>query len=329
MSPHLKRLFQFLKLALGLALLLALVFLVDWGGTWRYLRDAQLSWLIPGLLISLTLLGVKSLRSGVLLQQLGVDLTAGQVFAAYMAGQALNILLPVRGGELVRFSMLGAGNPERAAESASTLVAEKVLDASALAVLVGLLLVVLPADRAGETVAALLPGVGVLILIVALTLVAAFAFWPWLYTRLEPLFGGKIQGLLRKVDEALRRWRALLRGPRALLPVAGLTLANWLLMGLMNWVHFRAAGIDLGALAAAVVLALLMVGLLPALSPGNIGPFHFFAALGLRPFGVPVEQGVAFAILLHAVVTLPTLVIGGLVLLLPGRRVSPEVPLER
>jgi uncharacterized membrane protein YbhN (UPF0104 family) len=224
--------------------------------------------------------------------------------------------------------MLGAGHPERAADSASTLVAEKILDASALSALVALLFIALPADRAGETLAALLPQAGVLLLAVVVAVVAAFIFWPRVYRWVGPLLGSKFAPVLAQVNAAVRRWRALLKKPRTLLPVVVLTILNWLLMGFMNWIHFRVVGIDLGAVAAGVVLALLMVGLLPALSPGNIGPFHFFAALGLRPFGVPIEQGVAFAILLHAVVTLPTLVIGGLILLLPGRRISPEVASE-
>jgi uncharacterized membrane protein YbhN (UPF0104 family) len=62
------------------------------------------------------------------------------------------------------------------------------------------------------------------------------------------------------------------------------------------------------------------VGLLPAVAPGNIGPFHFFATLALVPFAVPFDQALAFAILLHAVVTLPPFLLGGAVLLWPGRR---------
>ena len=58
MSPKLHRFLQALKLTLGFALLLALVFLVDGGGTLAYLQDAQLIWLAFGLLISLTLLAV-------------------------------------------------------------------------------------------------------------------------------------------------------------------------------------------------------------------------------------------------------------------------------
>lgn len=325
---NLKRVFQILKLFLGLATLAAVVLLVDWPTTWSYLRGADLRWLALGLLIALCLLGVKSLRSVVLLGRMGVELKPRQVVEAYMAGQALNIVLPVRGGEFVRFVMLGAAKPERAVDSGSTLVVEKVLDALALGALVGGVFLLLPTERAGETMARILPAVGVLLSISILLVIAVFIFWPRISPRLSAISESSMASLLDSVDATVQRWRELFRKPRVLLPVASLTAVNWLLMGLMNWVHFRVVGLQLGAVAAAFVLALLMVGLLPALSPGNIGPFHFFAALGLRPFDVPVEQGIAFAILLHAVVTLPTLVIGGLMLLFPYRRTSPEASSE-
>jgi hypothetical protein len=328
MSPNLKRLIQFLKLALGLALLVAVVLLVDWPATWSYLRRADLRWLALGLLVELILLGVKSLRAVVLLRQLRVGVTARQAVEAYMAGQALNILLPLRGGELVRFGMLGEARPERATDSASTLVAEKVLDALALGALVGGLFIFYPAERAGAAMARVLPTAGGLLFLAVVLITAAFVLWPWVSEKLSRLPGGRLATLIASVDETVLRWRTLLRKPLLLMPVAALTTLNWLLMGAMNWIHFRVVGIQLGVAAAAFVLAMLMVGLLPALSPGNIGPFHFFAALGLRPFGVPVEQGVAFAILLHAVVTLPTLVIGGLIMLFPGRRPSLELTSE-
>jgi hypothetical protein len=39
----------------------------------------------------------------------------------------------------------------------------------------------------------------------------------------------------------------------------------------------------------------------------------------LRAFDIPIDQALAFAILLHAVVTLPVLIGGGVILLTSGR----------
>lgn len=64
-----------------------------------------------------------------------------------------------------------------------------------------------------------------------------------------------------------------------------------------------------------------MIGLLPAWMPGNIAPFYFFATLGLLPFNTPLNLGLAFVVILHAVVTLPVLLLGGLPLLFHGGKI--------
>ena len=63
------------------------------------------------------------------------------------------------------------------------------------------------------------------------------------------------------------------------------------------------------------------IGLLPAWMPGNIAPFYFFASVGLRPLNVPLDLGLGFAVVLHAVVTLPVLLLGRLILRLHGGKI--------
>ena len=60
------------------------------------------------------------------------------------------------------------------------------------------------------------------------------------------------------------------------------------------------------------MLVLVYIGLFPALMPGNVGPFYFFAGLALVPFGVLHEQAIIFAVVLHAIVTIPPLLAGAI-----------------
>ena len=75
MLPTLKRLTPYLKLAAGLALLLVLVFWVDWPATWGYLQTADPRWLLLGGGLQFVLLTIKTVRSGLLLLLVGVRLT--------------------------------------------------------------------------------------------------------------------------------------------------------------------------------------------------------------------------------------------------------------
>jgi hypothetical protein len=80
--------------------------------------------------------------------------------------------------------------------------------------------------------------------------------------------------------------------------------------------------------SASAVVVLIYIGGIPALMPGNIGPFYFFASLGLTLYGIQSEPALTFAIVLHALVTLPSLAAAGLSLLLQSLRTtpSPRVP---
>ena len=112
-----------------------------------------------------------------------------------------------------------------------------------------------------------------------------------------------------------------LRNPRQVFPGVLLTIVIWGVMWSTNLLLFRSFGFALGGTAAGLVLVTVYVGLFPALMPGNVGPFYFFAQLSLVPFGIIHDQAVAFAIVLHAIVTLPPLLGGALGLLIRPKHV--------
>ena len=145
--------------------------------------------------------------------------------------------------------------------------------------------------------------------------------WPKIYSRLR----GELKGWPNRLMEAFQRgvsiWLQWIRQPKKTIPAVSLTLVNWILMWITNLLIFRAVGLTAGGVAAALVLALVMIGLMPAWMPGNIAPFYFFATLGLLPFNIPLDLGLAFAVVLHAVVTLPVLLLGGLILLFHGGKI--------
>jgi glycosyltransferase 2 family protein len=74
-------------------------------------------------------------------------------------------------------------------------------------------------------------------------------------------------------------------------------------------VDSAAAGLSLGAGTLAT--------LLPS-SPGYVGTFDYFAALGLTAYGASLGAATAFALLVHLVLWVPVTVLG-FALLLVGR----------
>ena len=104
-----------------------------------------------------------------------------------------------------------------------------------------------------------------------------------------------------------------LRHPGKFFSVVSLSMVIWLVMGVTNWLLFKSLGLSLGWQAAGLVVVLVYVGVLPALMPGNLGPFTYFAQLALLPFAVESSTALAFAVILYVVVNLPVLLLAGII----------------
>ena len=83
-----------------------------------------------------------------------------------------------------------------------------------------------------------------------------------------------------------------------------------------NMVLFKSLSLQVPQIAGGLVLILGYIGVLPNLMPGNVGPFYFFVQLGLLPFGITQENGLAYTVILHAVVTGTPLVASAISMLL-------------
>ena len=313
-----------LRIALGLILLVFALQGANWIELRKSLTAANLTWLLPALGVVVIGLVLKIWRWSTLLHNFDLENPFRLVSEAYLAGQAANILLPIRGGELIRIGMMGKGeadgdNEFRLARLAGTIAVEKFLD---LLALTGLTLLVLPSLRSLGS--QYIPQGLAVFSVAAIAFLVVYVLWA---PRLWSVIQRKIQGshprwIVRSAEVIgqfiassvwLRDWRKI---SSSLL----ITLVIWCLMWATNLLAFRSVYLRADPLMAGLVLVLVYIGLIPALMPGNIGPFYFFAQLALRAFDIPLDQALAFAILLHAVVTLPVLVIGGVILLASGRK---------
>lgn len=308
-----RSLITILKWALGLLLLYLAFQRVDWAVLLDALQTVSTFWLVLAILSVLLSLGLKVWRWDLLLRNYHLRLPPGRLISAYFLGQAANILLIIRGGEVVRIAAAHQAEEDDWVEITATIAIEKYLD-----LLVLVLLMLAMATNLQALARAALGDLYPLLISLSILLLLAVLLGPTLWRRFFPgesktPWLAKVQ---HKLDQFLQasRW---LRDPRKLLPSLGITVLIWAVMTLTNRLVFQSLAIDLGWDAAFLVLILVYIGVLPALMPGNLGPFTFFAQLALIPFGVSDELAVAFAIILYVIVTLPPLLISALLLLLP------------
>jgi uncharacterized membrane protein YbhN (UPF0104 family) len=296
------------KVLVGLALLFLSIQGIKWENLVAGIRSANLAWLALAIIFVLLGLFLKLWRWVVFIRNYHLSSSNSRLFSAYFVGQAMNILLPLRGGELVRLGYF-AGEPKVIPEVASTIAFEKYLDLLALTLCAISVSFKFSLDNILNLRGLFLPLTSILTLLLLVIVLFGPAAWQKIRST------NSLPGHVRDWMDLWVQSSLWLRNPRQVIPGILLTILIWGVMWLTNLVLFASFGLHLGGTAAGLVLILVYVGLLPALMPGNIGPFYFFASLALVPFGIVHDQAFIYAVVLHAIVTLPPL-LGGMIGLL-------------
>jgi uncharacterized membrane protein YbhN (UPF0104 family) len=310
-----KNLLTILKILTGVAILVLSIRGIHWENLVTGIRTANFSWLMLAIAAVLLGLFLKVWRWAMLVKNYQVRATKSRLFSAYFVGQAVNIILPLRGGDLVRIGFF-ADEPKILPEIASTIVLEKYLDLIALSGMGLWISFRLSLDNELNVRGWLIP----LASLLTVFLIAAILFGPAVWEKVRSR-----KQLPSWIVEWVDKWMQAslwLRNPRLIAPPIILTILIWLVMWTTNLLLFKSLGLQAGVTAAGLVLTLVYVGLFPALMPGNIGPFYFFARLALSPFGIIQDQAIVYAVVLHALVTLPALMGGWIGLIIRHRQVA-------
>ncbi|MGC8879422.1 MAG: lysylphosphatidylglycerol synthase transmembrane domain-containing protein [Anaerolineae bacterium] len=308
---------SFLRLAVGLALgiLAGWYTLRDsaWDELWGSLiRVAPLPVLLAAVLLAATQV-VKVWRWQAILGR-SAEVSFGQALRGLLVGQALNLLLPLRAGDIARVWLVGRQVAQGVVYTGYTVALEKVLDISMAAVSLCLLLIWEPwppwLSRSGIMV-----GVGGACVVVG-GLIAAYAWQchhgvtaflhgvnrAW-YTQLACHLWLPAMQLAREMSTAYRDGR--------LIWVAVHSVGMWLLSGATNLAVFWALGIVVHWTVAWLVLVAIYLGVVLPAPPTRAGVWHFLVVLALSGYSVEPGAAAACSVLLHAVVVLPLLLAGG------------------
>jgi len=246
-----------------------------------------------------------------------------RLWEIFLIGQMLNAVLPARIGEVARVLLIGDKDEINPADSVSTIFLEKVADllmlglAYLLTILwLNIASIALPswfAEAGPSLLAAALGLVGGLFLLryfgepaSSLVLKLARLFpRPW-YRRIKGFFADLSISLQRIRDDRVRNLLWLT------------SLLIWFIGSLTNFFMLKAFGFAVSPFAAVFLLVVLMSGIVVPTLPGNVGVFPYFSMVVLSFFGVSRANGLAFGFLLHLVVYMPLLILGGLSVLHRG-----------
>jgi uncharacterized membrane protein YbhN (UPF0104 family) len=235
-------------------------------------------------------------RWHVILRRAGIAHRRLDAYALVPVGYMGNTILPARGGELLRVVLLGARTQARKREIAGAIIAERLLDAVALAALFCVLTLVGVAGSPTGTAPALAVIGGIALLAAGLAVA--------LRTRRHPR--------LRPLVARLRPFAAssvLLLGPEGI----GLALATagvWMLEGIVFLLVGEALDLGFGLVDGLFLVVLAsFFALIPA-APGYVGTFDTALLFGLKAIKITGGPAVSYAILVRAVLFVPITIVG-------------------
>jgi glycosyltransferase 2 family protein len=238
----------------------------------------------------------------------------GAVTSAYLVGQFFNNLLPLRAGEAARILALSRRTRTSRAETAATILIERVFDVLCLLVLLFVLVPWLPRVswlHAAAAVAVTL-ALGLVFLAVVLALYGDAPLRVFLTPlRLLPAFTPeRITSLAGNLGRGLTSVRGVRGGTVAFL----LTTLSWVVMGLSFWLASLAFDLPRSPLLGIlVVIATNLAQVLPS-APAAVGVFEAATLVALTAFGAPRPVALSYAVVLHVMNFLPFLVVGPLAL---------------
>ena len=243
----------------------------------------------------------------------GAPPALSSLFWPLILGQFINAISPVRVGDLARVLALERETGIDKVRALSTLVVEKTLDIIILVLTLFLILptVVLPEaiTRRGSLMALVAAVVFLLLLIFAhqrerITMLAKQIIRR-LPARLQrPIFHLIVAGLAGL---------AALRRPRHTLILTLVSAGLMVFSILTPYILFHAFDIPLGLKEAALLHLVLIIGLIPASTPANVGIFEGLVAFMLYQFGLTDNATIlSYAIVYHLVVVMPQIILGSL-----------------
>ncbi len=277
---------------------------------WRVASRARPLWIIAAIASVAFTVVASVARWRVLLQKLDERRTWRHLVHALLVGQTLNILLPVRLGEVTRSYIVSRTEAIPVARVLTTIAVEKIADILIVGATTAWLLafVALPDWVQVPARAVIITGAIAAFAAALLSLRAdALAHLSRLVARVVPArWRPRVERQFLAASEGLSG----VRTRKGHLLLWTLSVAVLLLAASTNYLLFLAFDLPLPATAAVFLLVALQLGNAIVSVPGNLGVFHYVTLLVLSSYGVDRNTAVAYAMTLYVVALGPKILLG-------------------
>ncbi|MBI4203235.1 MAG: flippase-like domain-containing protein [Chloroflexi bacterium] len=286
-----------------LAVLLSLLLIrgLDWVQVLRHVRYFPLDTFFWALAAFVAATSLRAWRWYVLIARERINFL--RLYLIQNAGLGLNNLSPIRVvSEPLQLALVTRRGRVSAPVAVATLAAEHAIDILVTAAFLALGFIILPAlQRFGiQIIGAVVLSVASLIMF--MVIVKGMDFIPAMQR-------------FRFAAAAIGAIKNLRHSPFRLVFSIAAGTGYWMLVGLSGWLAANALDINIGAIELLMLLigSLVVVSVVPSL-PGGAVTFEAAMVYIMKPFGVPTEPALAFAVIMHIIMFAPSTLIAFLVL---------------
>jgi uncharacterized protein (TIRG00374 family) len=298
---------------------------------------AEFRWLfLPVALLSLASgYTMRVLRWYTMLRTSGAQMSRKACIAPLVGSVALNNVLPMRLGDVMRALVFPAAIGVARAAATGSLVMERLFDLMTLLACLAIGVVLSAGTHLSAwtgTVAMVLAAIGG----TSLTLVFFFsdrlARWcAGVALRMSSERQARRRRVFAAGRDLLRSFDAMSRLP-VLVMLFGYSALVWTGEAGVYWALLAGFGLEAGPATALIVMSIATLSTLVPSAPGYVGPFHLAAFAAISMLGGTQGQAASFAVLSHLALWLPTTLAGAIFILLNPRlfgRVKTEAALAR
>jgi len=283
----------------------------DFEGVKSSFEAANYFYLTPAVLLTIIVLALRSYRWGVILEPME-KIDQKSLFSITAVGFMAINLLPWRMGEIARPYLISRKSSIKMGSSLATIVVERTFDMLSLMMLLLVVLktVKLPSLIFKAACAILLTFIPLFLLLIFLAVKREFSVKSIdrIIGRLPKALSSRLMRLVHSFLDGLQILPDLKRTSYYTL----LSLLIWFLMGLSVYIFFSSfeSMRELPLTNAFVVLFITALGVMLPAAPGFVGNYHYSCVLALSLFGIPKNDALTFAILLHFIQVMVTIVMG-------------------
>ena len=276
-----KKIIDLLLFLIAIGLLALLIINSNPVTVFNTLSTANVTFIFGAVIITATIILVKIIRWKLLLESIGIKLTKQQIIKPYMASLFVSNITPGRVGEPIRSYYLKRDTGQAISKTLPTVVLERILDLSTLAVFYALGLFVL------RTVLneALIVGIGlIIVIIVVVTLTASSKrVLKLVFNSVYKLFKfiPKIRALRKRIEKLPNNFHSgfvLTTKGKHMSAIVAITIFAWLMEFSILKLAFLAIGVEVPFVILMSVASISTIVALLTFLPGNIGSFEAASA---------------------------------------------------